>query len=115
MPIFCAKANNLKKSKKAKLQNCLNAHYLQNYQKFFVSFSKTAEYNEGIQKKLGRLLKNFCYGRVTIMEKHRVRKKRSFLQALQEDGVLYAFTIPGIIFLLLFCYFHMLFFVMFFL
>lgn len=61
MPIFCAKANNLKKSKKAKLQNCLNAHYLQNYQKFFVSFSKTAEYNEGVQKKLGRLLKNFCY------------------------------------------------------
>jgi putative aldouronate transport system permease protein len=107
MPIFCAKANNLKKSKKAKLQNCLNAHYLQNYQKFFVSFSKTAEYNEGVQKKLGRLLKNFCYGRVTIMEKHRVRKKRSFLQALREDGVLYAFTIPGVIFLLLFCYFPM--------
>lgn len=41
------------------------------------------------------------------MEKHRVRKKRSFLQALREDGVLYAFTIPGVIFLLLFCYFPM--------
>jgi hypothetical protein len=62
MPIFCAKANNLKKSKKAKLQNCLNAHYLQNYQKFFVSFPKPPNIMKASKRNWADCLKTFVMG-----------------------------------------------------
>ncbi|MEG1427079.1 MAG: ABC transporter permease subunit [Oscillospiraceae bacterium] len=35
------------------------------------------------------------------------RKKRTFLEAVKKDGILYLFTLPGVAFLLAFCYFPM--------
>ncbi|MFV0399341.1 MAG: ABC transporter permease [Oscillospiraceae bacterium] len=41
------------------------------------------------------------------MQKPNHKKRRKFLTALREDGILYLFSLPGVIFLLLFCYFPM--------
>ena len=101
------KTNFYKKSKKQNSKNGLNTHYLQKYQNYFIYFTYIARYNEIAQKRnwanclKSLLLEGNYYGKTSSS------KKRSFLQSLREDGILYAFTVPGVIFLLLFCYFPM--------